>query len=393
MLTLVDPDHALQLVLEHTPPAQAVALNLARASGLLLAETVVADRDYPPFDRATMDGYAVRLADRGRVVPVGGEVAAGAGSPDPLPADRCVAIMTGAPCPAGTEAVVPVEQTRQDPGGVVLPGRIERDANIVRRGTECRDGAPVARDGTPLSPVVLAAVASVGRTSVRVLRPPSLTVIATGDELVPVDRQPGATQIRNGNGPMLAAAARRAGLVQVEERHAGDSLDALDHALAGARSDIVALSGGVSAGRYDLVPDALRRIGAELILHKVKQRPGKPMLVARREDTLYFGLPGNPVSSYFCFQRYVAAAIRRFMGRPQPTPDRGHLSRPLHVTCRQTFFVPARLERTAGGRWTVEPRLVGSGNIFACVDTQAFFRLPPGAHALEPGAEVTLDLM
>jgi len=159
-----------------------------------------------------------------------------------------------------------------------------------------------------------------------------------------------------------------------------------------AEADIVLLSGGVSAGRYDLVPQVLQQAGASIVFHRVTQKPGKPLLLARRGDRLFFGLPGNPISSHFCFQRYVAAAVRRLTGRPEPAVDRGVLATDLSVRGERTLFLPARVV-WSGDAWQVAPVVVGSGNIFACVDTVAYARLAPGEHRLKAGAAISFEWM
>jgi len=226
----------------------------------------------------------------------------------------------------------------------------------------------------------------VGRGQVKVTVPPTLAVISTGDEVVAEGEAVGASQIRNSNGPMLAAMARELGVARVALLHARDNEAALDEALAGAADvDIALLSGGVSAGRYDLVPDAVQRAGAELLFHKVTQKPGKPLLFARRGRQLLFGLPGNPLSSNFCFHRYVAAAIRKITGRRQPAPQLGRLTEPLSVSCKRTLYLPSRVTPTETG-WELAPLVVGSANIFACVEARVYVRLEPGAHDLDGGA-------
>jgi molybdopterin molybdotransferase len=386
MLKRIDPDHALQVVLEQTPAGAVETVPVLAADGRILAEAVQADRDYPPFDRAMMDGFAVRVADAGELVEVRGEVAAGVEPEEPVEPGTAVSIMTGAPCPPGTEAVVPIENVEREGGAVRLPSPLSSGTHIVTRGYERRAGDVVAPEGTPVTPLAVAVLVSVGRAQVQVTEAPTLAVISTGDEVVAEGAEVGASQIRNSNGPMLAAMARELGVVQATLLHARDTEEALDEALvAAADADITLLSGGVSAGRYDLVPDAVRRVGAEVVFHKVTQKPGKPLLFARRDQKLFFGLPGNPLSSHFCFHRYVAAAIRKITGRRQPAPQLGRLTQPLSVSCKRTLYVPSRVTPTETG-WEVAPLLVGSANIFACVEARVYVRLEPGVHELGAGA-------
>jgi molybdopterin molybdotransferase len=392
MKKMIDPNLALELVLEHTPAPREREVPLADALGLVLAEAIHADRDYPPFRRAMMDGYAVRLEDAGRRVELVGEVSAGTTHDGTIASGQAVTIMTGAPCPPEAEAVVPVELVDDvTSGGALLPLTIKRGQHIVEPGTECRRGAVVAPPGTPITPVTLAAAAAVGRPRVRVYVPPTVAIVSTGNELVAPESRPGEAQIRDSNGPMLAAAARQAGAGSVTELHAQDTLAALADVLRAATAEVIIFSGGVSAGRYDLVPAALREIRAELIFHKVTQKPGKPLLFARLGDRLFFGLPGNPKKSHFCFTRYAAVAIQAMIGLPRRPPRHGRLDGDLDVSCSRTLFLPARLRENGVGL-EIEPQIVGSGNIFACVGIGGYLRLEPGRHALLAGSPVTLDL-
>jgi len=392
MLSFIDPDEALRLVLQHTPDARYEQVPLAEAMLRVLVRRVVADRGYPPFDRAMMDGFAVRVADAGRVVPVAGEVAAGVAPQVEVAPGSAVAIMTGAVCPRGTEAVVPVEQVDRTDEGVGLPRPIVAGQHIVPAGSERGAGEVVVPAGTLIKAMELAVLAAVGCETVVVTARPTMAVISTGDEVVAAGTDPERHQIRNSNGPMLGAAARGLGLPRVTLLHADDTEDALHRALKLAEADIVLLSGGVSAGRYDLVPQVLQQAGASIVFHRVTQKPGKPLLLARRGDRLFFGLPGNPISSHFCFQRYVAAAVRRLTGRPEPAVDRGVLATDLSVRGERTLFLPARVV-WSGDAWQVAPVVVGSGNIFACVDTVAYARLAPGEHRLKAGAAISFEWM
>jgi len=281
--TMIDPDEALRLVLEAAVPREPRRVPLVDACGLRLAETIRADRAYPPFDRAMMDGYAVAAADAGSTVEVRGEVAAGDVPGGRVEPGRCVQIMTGAPCPPGTEAVVPREETRRDGGRVTLPRNIQAGQHVAPEGSDCAAGSVILKAGDRVTPLAVAVLASLGRETVVAVPPLSLAVITTGAELVPVGQPVRPGQIRDSNGPMLAAMARDLGIPAPRHLHADDRLATIVHALEEtADRDVVLLSGGVSAGNYDLVPHALARHGAEIVFHKVTQKPGKPMLFARR---------------------------------------------------------------------------------------------------------------
>jgi molybdopterin molybdotransferase len=397
----IDPDRALALVIEHTPTGMVREVALASASRLVLAEDVLSDRDYPPFARAMMDGYAVRVADAGRRVPLGGIVPAGQ---DPqalgqkVESGHAVEITTGAPCPPGTEAVVMHEEVDAGGGSVLLPQSIRAGQHIAPRGSDCAAGSVVLTAGQELTALGIGILASFGRRTVRVLAPPSLAIIATGNEIISGDGVAGAVEMRDANGPMLAAQAQALGLDAALDR-ARDTVEAIQQTLARAsQADIVLLSGGVSAGRYDLVPAALAGINAEVIFHGVAQKPGKPLLFARMGRRLFYGLPGNPLSSHFCFQRYVAASVRKWMGVPAlPVGGTARLAAALEGLPDRTLFQPARVELDkccADGRegWRAIPAgTQSSADLFNAATANAYLRLPPGDHSVPAGEPVGFE--
>jgi len=387
---LICPDEAIHLVLGEKLVRQTRAVPLTEACGMQLAEPITADRDFPAFPRAMMDGYAVRVSDAGRTINVIGEVAAGSEAPGSVETESCYEIMTGAPCPPGTEAVVQNEHVRRDGKRVTLPGRIDAGQHIAPQGSECRRGEVVLQPGRTISPLGVAVIASCGRESVRVIPRPRLAVITTGTELVSTGESPGLAQIRDSNGPMLVAMARDMGLQTPSHRHADDRIDSLLDALRqNAEADIVLLTGGVSAGNYDLVPKAIEDYGATTIFHKVNQKPGKPLLMARKDEQLIFGLPGNPLASHFCFHRYVAAAVRQIEGKAtDQQPLRGALIESVRRKPTRTHFVPARAARDNKevGRWTVRPVPgVSSADIFASCHANCYVEVPSGGGLIDIG--------
>jgi len=395
MQRMIDPDRALALLLDSVVQTPLVDLALSDALGLVLGEEARADRDHPPFDRSARDGLAVLVADAGREVELVGLLGAGHSPTVSVSAGRAVEIMTGAPCPAGTEAVVMKEEVVQAQGRALLPARIEAGQHIAPKGSECRAGALLCPIGATVTPLVLAVLASLGRERVRARRFPRVAVISTGDELAQPGAAAGPAQIRESNGPMLVALVRRAGLPSSEVRrlHAGDTLDELARAIDEAgQAEMVVLSGGVSAGRFDLVPRALEVAGATLLLHRVTQKPGKPLLLARRGDQLCLGLPGNPLAAHLCFHRYVSPAIRAAIGRSTlPRRGRGVLAAALSTRDDRTLFVLARVEGDEGAR-RVTPLLGrGSADIFGTWSGNAYLRLAPGEHELTAGTELDFE--
>jgi molybdenum cofactor synthesis domain-containing protein len=386
---MIHPDEALQLVLQTADKLPPKAVPLVEAHGLKLAEPIPADCDYPPFPRAMMDGYAVRVADAGRRVPVVGEVAAGQSATTPVADGQCLEIMTGAPCPPGTEAVVQTEQARRDGDQVTLPRRITGGQHIAAVGSECPLGRLVLEPGQSVTPLAVAVLASFGRTTVRVIPRPGVSVITTGGELIRPDRDPGPGQIRDSNGPMLVAMARDMGVSAPSHRHAEDRIEAILDAIEAAQTEIVLLTGGVSAGKYDLVPEALEEYGAETVFHKVRQKPGKPLLLAKKGAQLIFGLPGNPLAGHFCFHRYVAATIRLMEGKPAVRePVVGRLSGAVWPKASRTFFIAGYAERgdEADKHWVIHPLPgVSSADVFTSCPANCYVEVPPGNSEYPPG--------
>ncbi len=393
MLRMIDIDTALTLVREAARPRPAVELPLAECLGLTLAEPVRADRDYPPFVRAMMDGYAVRVADAGRTVAVVGEVAAGDPTARRLPAGGCVEIMTGAPCPEGTEAVVKKEDVERRGERVRLPAPVARGSHMVDRGAECSAGDVRLPAGTTVTPMAAGLAAAFGRARLRVVRRPTLAIVTTGSELVTDGGAVGPAQIRDSNATMLAGMARAAGLADIEVRHAVDTAESLATALAHARTrDLIVLSGGVSAGKYDLVPAAVERLGATPVFHKVRQKPGKPLLFATLGDNLVFGLPGTPLGSHLGFHRYVVPAARVMMGQRLPeTWGHGLLTAPVETRGERDKFFLARAE-LARHTWQVTSVWGGSSSdMYSPAVANAYIHIPGGAQSLAAGAEVAFE--
>ncbi|HVK18714.1 MAG TPA: gephyrin-like molybdotransferase Glp [Fimbriiglobus sp.] len=383
---------AREVVLSACQPLGATPTPLAGASGRVLAEDVRADHDSPPFTKSLMDGYAVRAAD-GLNLRLTGVVAAGDPPGARVGPREAVRIFTGAPLPDGADAVVMVEKTEPvEPGigeQVRLTEPVKPGQNVLPRGREMLAGDVVLPAGTATSPAAVGLLASVGRSVVPTVRPPRVAVMATGSELVEADATPGPGQIRNSNGPMLVAQAARAGSVP---RYLGIGRDDVDALAAMVRdglatADVLILAGGVSVGAFDLVPGVLRDLGVESHFHKVRMKPGKPLLFGTKGDRLVFGLPGNPVSSFVCFELFVRPALRALSGHRDPGPMTTTLplSEPLTAKNDRPTFHPAKLEGTA-----VRPLpWFGSADLRALLTADALLALPPGEVRLDAGQPIS----
>jgi molybdopterin molybdotransferase len=384
MLAVAD---AQKLILTYAQPLAPVQARLDESAlGLLLAENISGDLDVPPYDKAVMDGYAVCCADLqsgSAVLTIVEEIVAGRMPQLAVSPGHASRIMTGAPIPAGADAVVKVEQSKVLPDGRValecLPP--QPGTYILQRGREMRCGETVLTSGTVLRPQEIGLLATVGRTAAGVIPRPRVVILPTGDELVDADTWPGPGQIRNSNGPMLGAQTSRAGGTP---RYLGIGRDDLESLRAlvvdGLKADVLVLSGGVSVGKRDLVPEVLHAAGVAAHFHTVDMKPGKPVFFGTREQTLVFGLPGNPVSSLVGFELFVRPALRRLRGLTDPGP---RLVEAILVedysyrTDRPTYH-PARLELTAQGYRVAIVPWFGSPDLRGLLRANAAVLLPPG---------------
>jgi molybdopterin molybdotransferase len=385
---------AQAIVLEQARPLPPETTSLTPAAlGLILAEEIVSDLDMPPYDKAMMDGYAVRAADlpEGKgVLTVVEEVTAGQVPRAAVGPGQATRIMTGAPIPEGADAVVQVERTRPTGrGSVQIEDRpLKPGLNLMPRGREMRQGDTVLVAGTRLRPQEFGILATVGRSSAWLHPAPRVAVLSTGDEVVEADVVPGPGQIRNGNGPMLMAQARRAGGVPRYLGIARDRLESLRPLVKqGLEADVLVLSGGVSAGKLDLVPGVLRELGVQAHFHKVEMKPGKPVFFGTRDATLVFGLPGNPVSALVCFELFVRPGLRKLAGHgdPEPALVTAALAEDFAYRTDRPTYHPARLAVGVGG-WRVRPvPWYGSPDLRAVAAANAFVVFPAGDHQHRAG--------
>lgn len=343
---------------------------LRESLGFVLAEEVVADRDYPPFNRSTRDGYAVRAAEAqpGAVLPCAGEWKAGDASTTPLAAGTCVQIMTGAGAPPGADAVVMIEHTERHGERVKFLRAAAAGQNIVPKGSEARAGDALLRPGQRMGFAEIGLAAQVGAARVAVHAKPRVAVLSTGDEVVSIDDAPGPFQIRNSNNFSLGAQVRSAGGVEVPLGNAADRRETIRAKIEeGLQSDALVISGGVSMGKYDLVEPALRELGAKFYFDAVAIRPGKPAVFGTCRGKPVFGLPGNPVSTMVTFELFVMPAIDILSGAPpRPLPLlRARLAEAVRQNVGLTHVIPARIDWVEGEPVVRELRWRGSGDIAA----------------------------
>jgi len=397
---MITVDQAISIVLERIEPLASETIALEHAHGRVLAEDVRADIDLPPFDRARMDGYAVRAADVVTVpakLRVIGEIAAGAQFDRNLNAGEAIKIFTGAPVPPGADAVQKVEVTSANGTSVEVLESVAPGQFITPRASEIAAGELIATPGREIGPAELAVLASFGYAQVRVGRRPRVAVISTGSELVDVANKPDAAQIRNSNTYTIGAYAKRAGAIVDDLGTVEDTPEATRDALirAAGNRDIVITSGGVSMGDYDLVKAALIEIGAEVFFDKVSIRPGKPTVFARRDKTFFFGLPGNPVSTSVTFNVFARPAIRKMQGDVTPTLTlvRARLARSLKDASSRRSYLPARLSIEDGQAMVEALKWGGSSDLVAFMKATALIVVAEDVHEIEAGELVDVVLL
>lgn len=391
MLTPADAD---RLIGQHLQCLPIESLPLAQCAGAVLRENIYAERDQPPFDRVAMDGIAIdsRAAGCGtRSFRIQATQAAGAAPLTLGTASDCIEVMTGAMLPAGCDSVVPVEELAIAQGRAGLTGnaRVAPWQNVHRRGSDTRQGTLLLSTGQRLRAPEIAIAASAGMARIRVSSQPMLVVISTGNELIEPGEPLLAHQVRRSNAYAIVSALREHGFQRVADDHLRDHADELRERLRFhlETHDVLVLSGGVSMGRYDLVPAALTELGVRAVFHKVAQRPGKPLWFGvAPSGAAVFGLPGNPVSTLVCLVRYVLPALRASQAQRPVPAQRMALGAPFTVTPPLTHFIPVRLEQDDWGReWAQPAPTNGSGDFTALAGTDGFVELPPGPNTYAKG--------
>jgi molybdopterin molybdotransferase len=378
-------------------PRATAVVSVWDALGLVLAQEVQTDREYPPFDRSTRDGYAVRSKE---AVPDAqlkcvGEIKAGDTVREALAAGTCLQIMTGAAVPAGADAVVMIEHTSREGEFVRFERAAQRGQNIVPRGSEAAAAQTILTPGMRLGYAELALAAQVGAARLQCAARPRVAILSTGDEVVLIDETPGDFQIRNSNSVSLAAQVRIAGGEPVVLGNAADRIEDLGEKIErGLKEDALVLSGGVSMGKYDLVESVLKAMGAEFFFDAVAIRPGKPAVFGMCQGKPVFGLPGNPVSTMVTFELFVAPAIDLLSGaeaRALPLVE-ARLGEALKEKPGLAHFLPARLEWRGRAPEVKALRWQGSGDITALSKANCFLVVPADKEKIEIGESVSVLL-
>ena len=390
-------EHARACVLREVSAARPTPateqVSALEAAGRVLAETILADRDYPPFPRAARDGFAIRAADVPGDLRVIGEVRAGELYPGSVGADEAVEIMTGAPLPTGADAVVMVEHTERE-GNRVRVGRVMiAGENFGTQGQEARSGEAVLHAGQRLGFAQIAMLAMVGRECAEVYRKPRVAILPTGDEIVEAGVTPERFQIRNSNAWSMAVQVGRAGGDPLILPIARDNYESTRGLVEqGLDADLLLLSGGVSAGKYDIVERVMADLGAEFFFDRVLIQPGQPLVFGKVRGKFFFGLPGNPASTMVTFEVFARAALE-LLGGAQEAPLRllqAQLAKDLRQKTGLTRFLPAQV--SADGSTVAPEPWQGSGDVAALSRANAFLVTDPDRESWASGDMIRILL-
>ena len=386
---LIKIEKAKRIIFEKINPLKIIEVDLNEAEGFCLAEEIFADRDLPPTDRSAMDGFAVRTADIincPKQLKLIGETAAGSDERPLVELNTCVRILTGAVLPPGADTVVKVEDTEEDGDCVIILETAKIGLNIRKQGEEVKKGKMVIKSRKILNPAQIGICASVGKHKVKAFKKPKVAILNTGKELFPLDADCEIKdyQIRDSNGPSLQAALRKSGLNLKNSKLevSPDDPEILENKLKKlvADNDVVILSGGVSVGKYDFVPEAIKKIGAEIQIHGILMKPGKPFLYATFGSNKHiFGLPGNPLSVLTGFYELVLPGLLKMSGFSKEDYSRKLF---LPVGCdiksrnyRTEFFL-AKLVCLEGATFVMPLKSRGSGDLISSTEADGVFPVP-----------------
>ncbi|KAA3438229.1 molybdopterin molybdotransferase MoeA [Rufibacter hautae] len=395
---MISVEEALQLVLQHKATLIIEEVDLWQSVGRVLAQEVVADRDFPPFDRVTMDGIAINaqtFAVGTKAFPIEQIQAAGAPQTTLQNPDHCIEIMTGAMLPANTDAVVPYEDCLlQDHTATVQAQQVVQGQNIHRQGSDKKAGEVLLSGGVQITPAIVGTLASVGLAKVKVYAMPKVAICSTGDELVEIQETPLPHQIRRSNAYMLAAALQQEN-IQASLHHLPDVPETMKASLEQiiAEHEVLLLSGAVSKGKFDFLPQVLEALGFTAVFHRIAQKPGKPMLFGTLPvNKVVFGLPGNPVSTFVCYQLFFRPWLRASL-HLTPVTAFAQLALPISFRPALTYHLPVKLRNHEGLLQATPISNTGSGDLTSILEADGLLSLPPEPQTFPAGSAVPLTLL
>jgi molybdopterin molybdotransferase len=395
---VITTGEARDAILAAVPAFTPEQVSTNAATGRILRQSVVAERDQPPFDRVMMDGIAIAFKDYDngtQTFPIQATQAAG-DEQLTLEPRGCIEIMTGASLPAGADCIVPVERISVADGNATLEKDYEpRERQFIHaQGSDHLKDAELLTAGKRVSAMDIAIINSCGLTNVDVSRSPTIRVISTGNELVPAGEPIESHQVRMSNGPSVIAMLEQHGYVNCLHDHLVDEPELLKERIAEhlGQADVLILSGGVSMGKADYVPAVLKELGVEVAFHKISQRPGKPMWFGMGpENQVVFALPGNPVSTLVCCRQYVIPALARASGQRDAQPEFATLAQDVSFKPQLTCFLPVRLISNTGGQVLAMPVHTNTSGDFASLSgTDGYVELPLGKSEFPAGSAAQL---
>ncbi|POY36320.1 molybdopterin molybdenumtransferase MoeA [Solitalea longa] len=386
---MLSVSEAFNIVLETVVDFGTEHVEITQANGRILRESIIADRPFPPFDRVTMDGIAISFSDyeRGKKV-FNIEALQAAGMPAKTLRNGCIEVMTGAILPENTDTIIPYEDISRQENSFVIDKPIKKGQNIHLKGSDVVIDAIMLLPGIKITAAEIAVLATVGKTKALVSRLPKVALVATGDELVQIDQTPLPHQLRMSNVFAMHSLLLNLG-VNASIHHLIDEKEVLQKSFTElfASNDMIICSGGVSAGKFDYIPEVLKGLGVETRFHKVKQRPGKPLLFGvSAQKVPFFGLPGNPVSGFMCMCRYVLPWIKKSMKMNLEKPTHAILNIDFKFDKPLTFFLPVKTETSNDGYLLADPAATnGSGDFATLTSANAFMELPEDKDEFKAG--------
>lgn len=393
---MITVDQAVAIIQSFARPFPTEEVQITEVLGRILRMPINADRDFPPYNRVTMDGIAINyeaFATGVRSFPI--QDVQFAGSPQKTLTDpnHCLEVMTGSVCPNGSDTIIryeDIEITKTENGSIatVTIDEIKASQNVHFQGNDRKAGEELVDSGRIINAPEIAVAASVGQDYLTVSSLPKIAILSSGDELVPISNQPLPHQIRRSNSYMLQAALSEMGITSVQH-HLPDDQGFIEKKVSQllTENDVIILTGGVSKGKADFIPEALEKAGVKKQFHKVKQRPGKPLWFGLTDNhKVVFALPGNPVSSFVGFHRYVKPWLKTSLVLKENAPITAELAAPVTFNPDLTYFIQVRLYQKEDGKWLGTPMVGGGSGDFAnLLDGNAFMELPLGRSNFEAG--------